>query len=154
MINIVLYEPEIPFNTGAAIRLCANMGFQLHLIEPIGFDMDDKKLRRTGLDYHEFVNVQIHPSLEAFHQANQGTTVYACTTHGRMRPDRCQFKSGDTLLFGPETRGLPKSVIAQTAPEQRLRIPMQPQSRSLNLANSIAILAYEAWRQLGFSGSQ
>ena len=152
MLNIVLYEPEIPPNTGNIIRLCANTGFHLHLIEPLGFAMDDKKLRRAGLDYQEWAAVQIHQSLEAFLEKIQPKVVYACTTKGTKKHTDASYQEGAALLFGPETRGLPAEVLENLPAENLLRLPMQAQSRSLNLSNSVAIFVYEAWRQLDFKG--
>ncbi len=154
MLHIVLYQPEIPPNTGNIIRLCANTGFKLHLIEPLGFDMDDKKLRRAGLDYSEFAAVESHSSLAAFIEKTQPKQVYACTTKGRRNHTEAAFKEGDALVFGPETRGLPDEILNDLPAEQLLRLPMQAESRSLNLSNSVAIFVYEAWRQSGFKGGQ
>jgi len=154
MYHVVLYEPEIPPNTGNIIRLCANCGAQLHLIRPLGFEMSDKQLRRAGLDYHEFAEVQIHDSLEAYCQASQPTRLFACSTKGGQNYTGIQYQSGDAFLFGPETRGLPTSVLESLPSEQRLRIPMTPNNRSLNLANAAAIIVYEAWRQQGFFGGE
>ncbi len=153
MFNIILFEPEIPFNTGAMIRLCANTGSDLHLVEPIAFAMDDKKLRRAGLDYHEYASLRLHKSLDECMQAIGAGEVYACTTRGKTCYSDCSFKAGDSLLFGPETRGLPGSLLAETPAERCIRIPMLEHSRSINLANSAAIIVYEAWRQHNFSGS-
>ena len=150
MLHIVLYQPEIPPNTGNIIRLCANTGFKLHLIEPLGFDMDDKKLRRAGLDYSEWAAVETHPSLDSFLQKIQPKQVYACTTKGKKRHTDANYEEGDALIFGPETRGIPDEILATLAESNKLRLPMQAQSRSLNLSNSVAIFVYEAWRQLGF----
>ena len=152
MFSVILYEPEIPPNTGNIIRLCANTGASLHLIEPLGFEMDEKRLRRAGLDYREFVSVQTHVSLEACLTALDGPRVFALSTKNSTRYDHAEFKEGDALLFGPETRGLPKEVLEVLPPEQRLRLPMQEGNRSLNLSNSAAVVVYEAWRQLGFPG--
>lgn len=152
MLNIVLYEPEIPPNTGNIIRLCANTGFHLHLIEPLGFAMDDKKLRRAGLDYQEWAAVQVHQSLAEFLEKIQPPTVYACTTKGTRKHTDASYQAGAALLFGPETRGLPAEVLNNLPDDNLLRLPMQAQSRSLNLSNSVAIFVYEAWRQLDFSG--
>ncbi|MGK0499022.1 MAG: tRNA (cytidine/uridine-2'-O-)-methyltransferase [Oceanicoccus sp.] len=154
MLHIILYQPEIPPNTGNIIRLCANTGFQLHLIKPLGFDMDDKKLRRAGLDYSEWTAVKTHESLADFISSSDPKTIYACTTKGSQAYTNASFKSGDALLFGPETRGLPDDVLSPLPTEQRLRLPMQTHSRSLNLSNSVAIFVYEAWRQLDFEGGQ
>ncbi|GAA3544106.1 tRNA (uridine(34)/cytosine(34)/5-carboxymethylaminomethyluridine(34)-2'-O)-methyltransferase TrmL [Zobellella aerophila] len=152
MLHIVLYQPEIPPNTGNIIRLCANTGFQLHLIEPLGFDWDDKRLRRAGLDYHEFAHIIRHASLETCLETLSGR-VYACTTKGTRPHSEARFAAGDVLLFGPESRGLPSEVIAALPPEQRLRIPMLASSRSMNLSNAVSVFVYESWRQLGYSGA-
>jgi len=151
MFNVVYFEPEIPFNTGAAIRLCANTGSQLHLIEPIAFEMDDKRLRRAGLDYHEYVNVKTWSDFKAYQQQVTGK-IYACSTHATHHYADCEFNSGDTFLFGPETRGLPKELLKAVPELQQIRIPMTEHGRSLNLANATAVILYEAWRQSGFSG--
>ena len=153
MLDIVLYEPEIPPNTGNIIRLCANTGFNLHLIEPIGFDLDDKKLRRAGLDYLEFQSLQVHPSWNAYLEKVQPKTVYGLSTKGKKCFSTVSYQAGDCLLFGPETRGLPED-IRNSIGEGVIRLPMHPESRSLNLSNAVSIVTYEAWRQLGFSGSQ
>ncbi|MCX7076802.1 MAG: tRNA (uridine(34)/cytosine(34)/5-carboxymethylaminomethyluridine(34)-2'-O)-methyltransferase TrmL [Methylococcales bacterium] len=152
MFHIVLFEPEIPANTGNIIRLCANAGMQLHLIKPLGFDLDDKKLRRAGLDYHEWVSVELHDSYADFLEKNQPQRVFALTTKGKKNYSDVQFEAGDVFLFGPETRGLPASMLAEIG-ENCLFLPMQPESRSLNLSNTVAIVLYEAWRQTDFSGS-
>jgi tRNA (cytidine/uridine-2'-O-)-methyltransferase len=152
MLHIVLYQPEIPPNTGNIIRLCANTGFKLHLIEPLGFDMDDKKLRRAGLDYSEWAAVETHSTLDVFLQAIQPKQVYACTTKGSKGHTQANYEAGDALIFGPETRGIPDEILSTLPESNKLRLPMQPQSRSLNLSNSVAIFVYEAWRQLGFKG--
>lgn len=149
--DVVLYEPEIPPNTGNIIRLCANTGAALHLIAPLGFELDDKRLRRAGLDYHEFAAVQLHASLHDYLQAIQPQRLLACTTKGTRLHDGIGYRPGDALLFGPESRGLPDTVLAEILPEHRLRLPMLPGSRSLNLSNAVAIFVYEAWRQQGFA---
>ena len=154
MLHIVLYQPEIPPNTGNIIRLCANTGFRLHLIEPLGFDMDDKKLRRAGLDYSEWAAVESHASLSTFIENIQPKKVYACTTKGSKHHTQVHYAEGDALVFGPETRGIPDEILNQMPAGQLLRLPMQAQSRSLNLANSVAVFVYEAWRQLDFKGGQ
>ncbi len=154
MLHIVLYQPEIPPNTGNIIRLCANTGFWLHLIEPLGFDLDDKKLRRAGLDYSEWAALTTHASLQDFIEKTQPNKVYACSTKGTRNHTEANYQQGDALVFGPETRGLPAEIIAALPQEQVLRLPMQAQSRSLNLSNSAAIFVYEAWRQLGFKGGE
>ncbi len=153
MLHVVLYEPEIPPNTGNIIRLCANTGFQLHLIEPMGFDLDDKKLRRAGLDYQEWAPVQTHSSLQDFFDKIQPKTCYACSTKGTRSHTEASYEEGAALIFGPETRGLPSTVLDQIERDNILRLPMMPTSRSLNLSNSVAIFVYEAWRQLDFAGS-
>ena len=153
MLDIVLYQPEIPPNTGNIIRLCANTGFALHLIEPLGFDWDDKKVRRAGLDYHEFAKVQRYPNLQAYIDTRAPQRIFACTTKGKAFFAEADFKLGDCLLFGPETRGLPMDVIESLPPEQRLRIPMLAESRSMNLSNAVSVFVYEAWRQMGFAGA-
>lgn len=150
MLHIALYQPEIPPNTGNIIRLCANTGAQLHLIHPLGFELDDKRMRRAGLDYHEWANIIHYKDDEEFLRTNQGKRVFACTTKAQASYDSIVYQQEDILLFGPETRGLPES-IRQVHPG--IRIPMRENSRSLNLSNSVAIILFEAWRQLGFSGS-
>jgi len=152
MFSVILYEPEIPPNTGNIIRLCANTGASLHLVEPLGFELDEKRLRRAGLDYREFVSVQTHASLKACLEALDEPRVFALSTKNSRRYDQAEFREGDALLFGPETRGLPKHVLEALPAEQRLRLPMQEGNRSLNLSNSAAVVLYEAWRQLGFPG--
>ena len=154
MYHVVLYEPEIPPNTGNIIRLCANCGAQLHLIRPLGFEMSDKQLRRAGLDYHEFARVQIHENLDAFFQNAQPRRIFACSTRGSQNYTGIQYQPGDTFLFGPETRGLPDEVLNSLPSEQRICIPMLPDNRSLNLANAVAIIIYEAWRQQDFTGAK
>jgi tRNA (cytidine/uridine-2'-O-)-methyltransferase len=153
MFHIVLYEPEIPPNTGNIIRLCANTGSRLHLIEPLGFELDDARLRRAGLDYHEFAAVRTYPGLEAFYQQVQPQRVFALSTHGQRSLYECAFQAGDVFMFGPETRGLPAALREQLGHDRVLRIPLLPDNRSLNLSNAAAIVVYEAWRQLGFRGS-
>jgi tRNA (cytidine/uridine-2'-O-)-methyltransferase len=150
MLHIVLFEPEIPPNTGNIIRLCANTGFNLHLIKPLGFDLDDKKLRRAGLDYNEWANLLTHDSLQHFINTVNPKRLFACSTKGKRFHTQATFQEGDALLFGPETRGLPEDILASLPEEQILRLPMQANSRSLNLSNSVAIFAYEAWRQWDF----
>jgi len=152
MFSIILYEPEIPPNTGNIIRLCANTGTDLHLIEPLGFELDEKRLRRAGLDYREFVSVQTHASLDDCLEALGQPRVFALSTRNANRYDEAQYAEGDALLFGPETRGLPQTVLDGLPPGQRLRLPMQEGNRSLNLSNSTAVVVFEAWRQLGFPG--
>lgn len=154
MLDIVLYQPEIPPNTGNIIRLCANSGFNLHLIEPLGFDWDDKRIRRAGLDYHEFAKVKRHASLDDYLASEQPDRVFACTTKGKAFHSDVQYQKGDALLFGPETRGLPDAVIDALPPAQRVRIPMLPDSRSMNLSNAVSVFVYESWRQMGYDGAR
>ena len=151
-LDVLLYQPEIPPNTGNAIRLCANTGARLHLIEPLGFDLDDKQLRRAGLDYHEYARLQVHASLPAALAAIAPKRLFALSTRGAQRYDQPRYAAGDAFLFGPETRGLPAEVLNALPPEQRLRLPMRPDNRSLNLSNSIAVVVYEAWRQQDYTG--
>jgi tRNA (cytidine/uridine-2'-O-)-methyltransferase len=151
MFHLILYQPEIPPNTGNAIRLCANTGTSLHLIEPLGFDLEEKKLRRAGLDYREFASVQTHASLEGCLDAVGRPRVFALSTRGTTSYDAPAYESGDAFLLGPETRGLPQEVLDGLPKEQVLRLPMQPASRSLNLSNTAAVIVYEAWRQCGFA---
>lgn len=153
MFHIALYEPRIAPNTGNIIRLAANNGCSLHLIEPLGFDFEEKKLRRAGLDYHDLANVTRHADYPAFLETVKEHRILACTTKGSRAHDQLAYQAGDVLLFGSETHGLPDEVMQSIEPEQRLRIPMMPDSRSLNLSNAVAIISYEAWRQLGFSGA-
>lgn len=155
MFEIVLFEPEIPPNTGNIIRLCAATGCTLHLVEPLGFDFTDKALRRAGLDYHEFATVRRHeswPACQAALAAEGKTRIHAFTTKGKATLGLTAFQPGDVFLFGPESRGLPAGILESLPAEQRLRLPMLPERRSLNLANTVAIVAYEAWRQQGFAG--
>ncbi|EAR60029.1 tRNA (uridine(34)/cytosine(34)/5-carboxymethylaminomethyluridine(34)-2'-O)-methyltransferase TrmL [Neptuniibacter caesariensis] len=153
MLHVVLFEPEIPPNTGNIIRLCANTGFHLHLVEPLGFELDDKRLRRAGLDYHEFAAVKIHPDLETCLSQIEPRKVWALTTKGRTSHVEADFQAGDVLLLGPETRGLPEEVRMTIPQGEWLRMPMKADSRSLNLSNACAIVVYEAWRQLDFAGA-
>ncbi|NJO18574.1 MAG: tRNA (uridine(34)/cytosine(34)/5-carboxymethylaminomethyluridine(34)-2'-O)-methyltransferase TrmL [Thioploca sp.] len=150
MFHCVLYQPEIPPNTGNIIRLCANVGISLHLIHPLGFELNDKQLKRAGLDYHEWVCVQEHDSLTAFLKMIQPKRLFACSTKGRICYVKPHYQPGDSFLFGPETRGLPPSVLETLPTNQVITIPMRPGNRSLNLANAVAVIIYEAWRQLGF----
>lgn len=153
MINIVLFEPEIPPNTGNIIRLCANTGFSLHIIEPLGFAWDDKRLRRAGLDYHEFTAVRRHASYQAFIDSEQPCRLFALTTKGTPAHSAVAWQSGDYLMFGPESRGIPANILDNLPAMQKIRIPMVPESRSMNLSNSVAVVIYEAWRQLGYEGA-
>lgn len=154
MLHIVLYEPEIPANTGNIIRLCANTGAQLHLIKPLGFSMDDKKLRRAGLDYHEWARVRCYDNLSQCLDELRSDRVFALTTKASSSYSRVAYEKDDVLLFGPETRGLPDALLKSMSPDRRLRLPMLAQSRSLNLSNTVAVALYEAWRQLGFPAGQ
>lgn len=151
MFNVVLYQPEIPSNTGNIIRLCANTGCQLHLIKPLGFELDDKRLRRAGLDYHEWASVKIYETVSDW-QALLNTTsrIFAISTKGKTNYSEISFQKNDWLLFGPETRGLPANILQDNVIKEILRIPMQPSSRSLNLSNAVAVIVYEAWRQIEF----
>lgn len=156
MIQIALYQPEIPPNTGNIIRLSANIGARLHLIHPLGFSLDDKHLRRAGLDYHDLAHVQQHADWEAFLQtvrAGQTSRLFACTTRGQRNHSDVDWQADDLMLFGPETRGLPQTLLDTLTIEQRIRVPMVAGNRSLNLSNAVAVIAYEAWRQLGFAGA-
>lgn len=151
MFHIALFEPQIAPNTGNAIRLCSNNGCHLHLIEPLGFNMEEKQLRRASLDYRDLANVTIHKNYDAFLQEMGDRRIFALTTKGSIRHDQPTYQAGDVLLFGSETSGLPDEIRNAFAPANRIRIPMLANARSLNLSNSIAIVSYEAWRQLGFS---
>lgn len=150
MFDVILYQPEIPPNTGNIIRLCANTGVRLHLVKPLGFSLDDKQLIRAGLDYHEFATIRIYSDwAECAHQFKD-RRLFAFSTKGTQRYDQIGYAQDDTFLFGPETRGLPSSLLKSLPDEQRIRLPMRPESRSLNLSNAVAVVVYEAWRQLGF----
>ncbi|APE30821.1 tRNA (uridine(34)/cytosine(34)/5-carboxymethylaminomethyluridine(34)-2'-O)-methyltransferase TrmL [Halomonas aestuarii] len=153
MLDVVLYQPEIPPNTGNLIRLCANTGFRLHLIEPLGFTLDDKRLRRAGLDYHEWARVRVHADWTAFLAAVAPARVFGVSTRGRTGYHEPAYREGDALVFGPETRGLPQAMLDALPETRRLRIPMREGSRSLNLSNACAVVVFEAWRQLSFMGS-
>jgi tRNA (cytidine/uridine-2'-O-)-methyltransferase len=153
MFQIVLFQPEIPPNTGNVIRLAANTGCALHLVQPLGFDVSDASLRRAGLDYAEFVDMRVHADWAACLAALGDARRFAFSTKSTTRHDRVAYRPGDALIFGPETRGLPAELLATLPPEQRLRLPMMPGNRSLNLSNTVAVAVYEAWRQQGFSGS-
>lgn len=152
MFDILLYQPEIPPNTGNIIRLAANTGCGLHLIEPLGFALDDKQLRRAGLDYHEYAALTVHKDWAAARAHFAGRRMFAFTTRASHPYTEVNYTEGDVLLFGPETRGLPETVLAEFTPERRLRLPMRPGQRSLNLSNSAAVAVFEAWRQQGFAG--
>jgi tRNA (cytidine/uridine-2'-O-)-methyltransferase len=150
--HVILYQPEIPPNTGNVIRLCANAGARLHLVRPLGFDVADRRLRRAGLDYHEFASVRVHDGLQAALEAIGPVRLFAVSTRGRQRFDSPRYASGDAFLFGPESRGLPAEVLQDMDPDRVIRLPMRPGNRSLNLSNAVAVTVFEAWRQLGFDG--
>lgn len=154
MFNVVLVEPEIPPNTGNIIRLCANAGVQLHLIEPLGFPLEDSKLKRAGLDYHEYASMKVHKNWDAFIESEQPRRerMFAMTTHGSSVFAETAFEVGDYFVFGAETRGLAPALRESFPPQQRIRLPMRPDNRSLNLSNTVAIVVYEAWRQHSFAG--
>ncbi|HEY1136876.1 MAG TPA: tRNA (cytidine(34)-2'-O)-methyltransferase [Xanthomonadaceae bacterium] len=153
MFDVLLYQPEIPPNTGNVIRLCANTGARLHLIRPLGFEIDDKHLRRAGLDYHEYASMQVHDTLDEALATIGPTRLFALSTRNSTRYDRVSFTPGDAFLFGRETSGLPDDVLAGIPDPHRLRLPMQPGNRSLNLSNAVAVVVFEAWRQAGFVGA-
>ncbi len=158
MFDVILYQPEIPPNTGNVIRLCANTGARLHLIRPLGFTLEDAQLRRAGLDYHEYAELRVHDSLDAalsaIAEANAAVPrLFALSTRNATRYDQVAFAPGDAFLFGPETRGLPEDVLTSIPDGQRLRLPMRPDNRSLNLSNAVAVVVFEAWRQRGFAGA-
>ncbi|PVY75875.1 tRNA (cytidine/uridine-2'-O-)-methyltransferase [Tamilnaduibacter salinus] len=152
MLDLVLYEPEIPPNTGNIIRLCANTGFRLHLIRPLGFTLEDRQMRRAGLDYSEYAHLNVHDDFESFLQAEQPTRLFGLTTKGQRHYHEIRYQPGDYLMLGPETRGLPDPVLDRLGENGCIRLPMLPDRRSLNLANVAAIVTYEAWRQNGFEG--
>jgi len=153
MFDVILYEPEIPPNTGNVIRLCANTGARLHLIRPLGFTLEDAQLRRAGLDYHEYATLRVHDTLDDALTAISPARLFALSTRNSTRYDQVAFAPGDAFLFGPETRGLPNDVLTTIPDGQRLRLPMQPDNRSLNLSNAVAVVVFEAWRQQGFAGA-
>jgi tRNA (cytidine/uridine-2'-O-)-methyltransferase len=153
MLHIVLFEPEIPPNTGNVIRLAANTGAQLHLVEPLGFKLEDSQLKRAGLDYHEYASLKVYPDWEACAAALAGKRLFALSTRNSRVYSEAAFGDEDVFIFGPETRGLPAALLATLPDTQRLRIPMRPQNRSLNLSNAVAVVVLEAWRQLGFAGA-
>ena len=153
MIHVVLIEPEIPPNTGNVIRLCANTGAMLHLVKPLGFPLDDARMRRAGLDYHEYATMQVHEDWAACKMALAGHRMFAIETCGTKSPHETALQSGDVFVFGSESKGLSAAVLADFSVERQLRLPMRPAIRSLNLSNSVAVTVYEAWRQLGFVGS-
>ncbi|KFN50629.1 tRNA (cytidine(34)-2'-O)-methyltransferase [Arenimonas composti] len=153
MLDVILFQPEIPPNTGNVIRLCANTGARLHLIEPLGFALDDARLRRAGLDYHEYASVRVHPSLAACVSALGSPRVFAFSARSSKRFDDVAFQRGDALLFGPETRGLGAAELAGIPAENQLRLPMRPGQRSLNLSNAVAVVVFAAWREFGYDGA-
>lgn len=153
MLDIVLFEPEIPQNSGNIIRLCANCGFRLHMIEPLGFTWDDKKLRRSGLDYHEFVDIKKYKNFETFLAEANPKRLFALTTKGEQNHSDVCYQLGDFLMFGPESRGIPMLILDNLPMSQKIRIPMCAGSRSMNLSNSVAVVVYEAWRQFGYQNS-
>ena len=153
MFHIVLYQPEIPPNTGNIIRLAANTGASLHLVEPLGFSIEDRQLRRAGLDYHEFASMRVHADWKGCLAALAGARMFACSTKGSVRHTAPAYAAGDAFVFGQETRGLPDALLDEFAPEHRLKVPMRPVNRSLNLSNAVAVVIFEAWRQLSFAGS-
>jgi tRNA (cytidine/uridine-2'-O-)-methyltransferase len=153
MFDVVLVHPEIPPNTGNVIRLCANTGARLHLVEPLGFSIDDKQLKRAGLDYHEFADMRVHVSWDACTAALAGRRTFALSRRAACRYDEVTFAEGDVFVFGGETRGLPDALYEAFRPEHRLRLPMRPGNRSLNLSNAVAVVVFEAWRQQGYPGA-
>ncbi len=154
MFDVVLFRPEIPPNSGNVIRLCANAGARLHLVEPLGFSMDDRQLRRAGLDYHELATVRVHPDWVHCLAAVEGRRMFAVSTRARVPHTEPAYRPGDAFVFGPETAGLPEELLAQFPEDRRLRLPMRPGNRSLNLSNAVAVVVYEAWRQNGFAGAE
>ena len=154
MFDIVLYQPEIPPNTGNVIRLSANTGCRLHLVKPLGFELSDKQMRRAGLDYHEYAEMQVHDTWDELKAALAGRRLFAFTTKAAADFSQTLFQPGDVFVFGPETRGLPPDILDEFPPERRLRLPMLPGQRSLNLSNTVAVAVYEAWRQNGFAGAR
>jgi len=153
MFDVVLFRPEIPPNTGNVIRLCANVGARLHLVEPLGFSMDDKQLRRAGLDYHELASVTVHPDWSACVKALAPRRMFAVSTRGQVQYAEARYEDGDVFVFGAETAGLPADFLASFAADRTLRLPMRPGNRSLNLSNAVAVVVFEAWRQAGFAGA-
>lgn len=152
MFTVVLYQPEIPPNTGNIIRLCANTGCSLHLVKPLGFPLDSSKMKRAGLDYHEFARLTVHENWEECMQALAGRRIFALTTKGTARPDKVAFQAGDVFVFGPETRGLPAEILDTLPESQKIRFPMLPDNRSMNLSNTVAVTVFEAWRQQNYAG--
>jgi tRNA (cytidine/uridine-2'-O-)-methyltransferase len=154
MFDVILYQPQIPPNTGNVIRLCANTGARLHLIRPLGFDLNDRQLRRAGLDYHEYTTVRVHESLTDAMNSILPSRLFALSTRNRQRYDRVNYQSNDAFLFGSEDNGLPDSILARMPEHTRIKLPMRPGNRSLNLSNTVAAVVFEAWRQLNFQGGQ
>lgn len=154
MFDVILYEPEIPPNTGNIIRLCANTGARLHLVKPLGFSLDDKQLMRAGLDYHEFATISVYENWTTCALRFETRRLFALSTRGTQRYDLAEYAKDDAFVFGPETRGLPAALLESFPTERRIRLPMQPNSRSLNLSNAVAVVIYEAWRQLGFTAGE
>lgn len=152
MFHIILFQPEIPPNTGNSIRLAANTGCTLHLVKPLGFDLSDAQLRRAGMDYSEIADLRIHENWAACLQALHGGRLFALSTRGSIRHDKVAYRAGDAFVFGSETKGLPQEMLDALAPAQRIRVPLVPGNRSLNLSNTVALVVYEAWRQLDFAG--
>ncbi|MFP7723596.1 tRNA (cytidine(34)-2'-O)-methyltransferase [Lysobacter sp. A3-1-A15] len=153
MFHVILYQPEIPPNTGNVIRLCANTGARLHLVRPLGFELEDRQLRRAGLDYHEYATLVVHETLDSAMSSIAPGRLFALSTRGQVRHDAPSYAPGDAFLFGPETRGLPGAVLDSVPEARRLRLPMRPGNRSLNLSNAVAVVAFEAWRQQDFDGA-
>lgn len=151
--EVILFQPEIPPNAGNVIRLCANTGARLHLVQPLGFSMDDRQLKRAGLDYHELATIQVHPDWEACQAALGARRVFAMTTRGTVRHGEVAYLSGDAFLFGSESAGLPEAIVDAIVESHRVRLPMRPGNRSLNLSNAVAVVVFEAWRQQGFAGA-
>jgi tRNA (cytidine/uridine-2'-O-)-methyltransferase len=154
MFDVILYQPEIPPNTGNIIRLCANTGTRLHLVKPLGFTLEDKQLLRAGLDYHEFATITVHESWAECAERFKDRRLFAVSTKGTQRFDLVDYAVGDVFVFGPESRGLPAEILGAVAEQQRIRVPMIPGNRSLNLSNAVAVVIYEAWRQSGFGASR
>lgn len=150
MFDVILYQPEIPPNTGNIIRLCANTGVRLHLVKPLGFSLEDKQLTRAGLDYHEFAAISVYDNWAACQNRFAANRLFAVSTRGTQRYDQIAYAKNDVFLFGPESRGLPTELLGAMSEQQRIRLPMMPGSRSLNLSNTVAVVVYEAWRQIGF----
>ena len=150
MFDVILYQPEIPPNTGNIIRLCANTGARLHLVKPLGFSLEDKQLLRAGLDYHEFATIAVHKSWADCLECSKDRRLFAVSTKGTQRYDLVDYAAGDVFVFGPESRGLPSEILQSVAEQQRIRVPMVPGNRSLNLSNAVSVVLYEAWRQVGF----